>query len=474
MNHRKYIYLICLVIFFANVIVGCGQKEEAVKEAETLPQQGVEEVLAGDREKLEEESDTLEDEVENGDTVDWETTPTTPEDIAGVWMGERDGLGIYFYENGRGDIAFSDNHERLYLHFVRYSENGTALELEIDTSLHWEEHDPFSILVKRSGTDTIEIMIGNVTKTYVRSSDEEVFPLNLNFEDERFGHRDQEATDRQVAHLEETLQTLSDNDILIGTVFNSFDYRNEVFTYLDYVGSSTDVETVRTAILNKVIEMNLLVDKYKWVNSFTVNTYLNHGVTGETERDKQVNALTPSREGNQGNQAFQISTDSEDRWILSKKRLSVDDLPGYVTHFGGVEPFLTKRDRDISRKYPLYEYQNMGPLTVLLESFVEGISSDVQEVLDENSQILEASYVKNIIGVWQHYPEELYYEITFDEFGGMIYNRQSGFGYGFTIREETDASIEISFSDQRWNIVREGDELKVTKSNGVEITLIKR
>ncbi|NMH73911.1 hypothetical protein HF078_12535 [Bacillus sp. RO2] len=200
---------------------------------------------------------------------------------------------------------------------------------------------------------------------------------------------------------------------------------------------------------------------------------MNNGVPGETEKDKQVNTLTPDRLENQENRAFFIATSPEDRWVLSKKNVSSDNFAGYTLTFKSNKVFEKDRDQELQsrHRYSLYTLENINGLTVLLEAYTKGILTDVHDEIDSNNYILETSTIKNYLGYWHYKEMNQYFEITFDEFGGMIHE-STGYGYSFTITNETNNEIELALgTGETWKVTKDGDSLLVGKSDGYDMTL---
>lgn len=462
MRSMKVIVQVCILMIFAIFISSCGRtiEEPNNKQANSTSV----------NESSQEENSTTEKIKEK--------LKTTFEDIEGMWVGE---IGYVSIQPGSseggmlGTITFHDNHDGAIFFFTGYKENATSLEFEVDPTMSgWSEHlSPFSINVQKVGESSIELKYQDFLYELEKTSVKEF--QNKYVHDAYFGGIEMEASEEQVQYLEKELKELSDSEVRVGTLSNRFNNTNRVYTYIDYVGKTSSTEDIRSAVLQKVIEMNKVAGKYLWIDFFSVNVYLNNPFPGETEEDKQINVLSHARENNKENHPFRITTTVEDRWILSKKKVSTDELPAYVQGFGSSGVFIKEQDRVLNRNYPFYNAENLNSYSVLEQASIEGTTNNsVLDTKEENNKILETSKVKEILGYW-HYPAmNEYYEITFNEFGGKI-NQSTGViaGYSFRVTNETEDSIEISLATgDTWVIKRDGDQLVVNKSNGYDMILI--
>lgn len=458
MTRRKGIIATSLLLLVVLISVGCGQEKN-------VPTVKKDDAIAN--------NESSETEISNSESKK-EKLKTTFEDLEdGMWNGDIGYVGFHPGGGGMlGIIIFHDSHDGAIFHFTDVKENETALEFEIDPSMAvgTEHLTPFSIYVQKVGNSTIELSYQNYVYTLDKTSKEEFQDKYVH--DAYYGEKEIEAEEEQVYYLQEELNELSDSKIQIGTLHNNYDYTNSIQTYFDYIGNEDSVEEVRSAILEKTVEMNKIADKYLWINMFSINVYLNNGVPGETEKDKQTNGLTNDRVNNQENRAFFIATYPEDRWILSKKEVSTDELPGYIPTFASWGEFSNEKDKDLNMEYPLYNAEKMNSYSVLEQASKGGITNrKTQDKIDENNESLNSTKIKEILGYWHYQAMNQYYEITFDEFGGMIKN-STGSGNSFTIKNEAEDGIEIALATgETWIVKRDGDQLLVSKDNGYDMVL---
>jgi hypothetical protein len=458
MKSQRTLLVISMILLFALALLGCGNTKEVTHKDTN---HSVAE-KAG--------SKTVKKEM-NKKVMD-----ISLKDAIGTWQGDIGEISIFLEDGGKaGTINFYDYHDDGAMYFFKsYKEKGSSLEFEIDPSmaLATEDLSPFSIFVRKVGKSEIQLEIREYKYSLKKVNDGDSMANNYYKHDAFFGEISEAPAEEKVKSLEDELQELSDSEIEIGTLSNHFNGNNHVSTYVNYVGNKDSVEHIRAAILQKIIEMNKIADQYRWINVFTVNSYLSNGVNGETETDKQTNGLTADRVNNQQNIAYQIQTLPNDRWILSKKTVPTDYLAGYVAHFGAQGEFLKDIDGDLN--YPLYDAKNMNSYTVIAEASQEGISNpEIQTKIQKNTRVLETTNVKDVIGYWQDTKSKQYYQITYNELGGEFSEKGKSInsGYKFEVSKADGNELTINLGSNQWILFIDGSQLNIKMDDGNNLLL---